>query len=84
MRFFFLTKKQKKKAIAYLVGIARVIHRNNVQLFQQDYESYEFCLEALCELSYLVGGIPGMNAVRYLDWKKVLTMPKEYIDWKNI
>ena len=64
MRFFFLTKKQKEKAIAYLVGIARVIHRNNVQLFQQDYESYEFCLEALCELSYLVGGIPGMKVVR--------------------
>ena len=65
MRFFFLTKKQKKKAIDYLVGIARVIHRNNVQLFRQDCESYVFCLEALCELSYLVGGIPGMNAVRY-------------------
>ena len=65
MRFFFLTKKQKKKAIDYLIRIARVIHRNNVQLFQQDYESYVFCLVALCELSYLVGGIPGMNAVRY-------------------
>ena len=65
MRFFFLTKKQKKKAIAYLVGIARVIHRNNVQLFQQDYESYEFCLEALCELSYLVGGIPAMQTVKH-------------------
>ena len=65
MRFFFLTKKQKEKAIDYLVGIARVIHRNNVQLFRQDCESYVFCLEALCELSYLVGGIPGMNAVRY-------------------
>ena len=65
MRFFFLTKKQKKKAIAYLVGIARVIHRNNVQLFQQNYESYEFCLEALCELSYLVGGIPGMQTVKH-------------------
>lgn len=64
MRFFFLTKKQQKKAIAYLVGIARVIHRNNVQFFQQDYKSYEFCLEALCELSYLVGGILGMNVVR--------------------
>ena len=63
MRFFFLTKKQKKKAIAYLVGIARVIHRNNAQLFQQDFESYEFCINALCELSYLVGGIPGVNAV---------------------
>ena len=65
MRFFFLTKKQKKKAIDYLIRIARVIHRNNAQLFQQDYESYVFCLVALCELSYLVGGIPGMNAVRY-------------------
>ena len=65
MRIFFLTKKQEKKAIAYLVGLARVINMNNVQLFQQNYESYEFCLEALCELSYLVGGIPGMNAVRY-------------------
>lgn len=64
MRFFLLTKKQKKKAIAYLVGIARVIHRNNVQLLQQDYESYEFCLEALCELSYLVGGIPAMQTVK--------------------
>lgn len=66
MRFFFLTKKQKKKAIAYLVGIARVIHRNNVQLFQQDYESYAFCLEALCELSYLVDGIPAMQTVKHL------------------
>ena len=65
MRFFFLTKKQKKKAIAYLVGIARVIHRNNVQLFQQDYESYEFCLEALCNLSYIVGGIPAMQTVKH-------------------
>ena len=65
MRFFFLTKKQQKQHIAYLVGLTRVIHRNNVQLFKQDLESYEFCLEALCELSYLVGGIPGMNAVRY-------------------
>ena len=65
MRFFFLTKKQQKQYLAYLVGLTRVIHRNNVQLFQQDYESYEFCLEALCELSCLVGGIPGMNAVRY-------------------
>ena len=64
MRFFFLTKKQKEKAIDYLVGIARVIHRNNVQLFRQDCESYVFCLEALCELSYLVGGIPGMKVVR--------------------
>ena len=65
MRIFFLTKKQQKQYLAYLVGIARVINRNNVQLFRQDYESYAFCLEALCELSYLVGGIPGMNAVRY-------------------
>ena len=64
MRFFFLTKKQKEKAIDYLVGIARVIHRNNVQLFRQDCKSYVFCLEALCELSYLVGGIPGMKVVR--------------------
>ena len=64
MRFFFLTKKQQKQYLAYLVGLTRVIHRNNVQLFQQDYESYEFCLEALCELSYLVGGIPGMKVVR--------------------
>ena len=64
MRFFFLTKKQKKKAIDYLVGIARVIHRNNLQLFQQDCKSYVFCLEALCELSYLVGGISGMKVVR--------------------
>lgn len=70
MRFFLLTKKQKKKAIAYLVGIARVIHRNNVQLFQQDYELYEFCLEALCELSYLVGGIPGMIVVRDFGLKE--------------
>ena len=65
MRFFFLTKKQKKKAIAYLVGIARVIHRNNAQLFQQDYESYVFCLAALCELSYIVGGIHAMQTVKH-------------------
>ena len=66
MRFFFLTKKQQKKYIAYLVGLTRVIHRNNVQLLQQDYESYEFCLEALRELSYIVGGVPGMNTVKHL------------------
>ena len=65
MRFFLLTKKQQKQYIAYLVGIARVINRNNVQLFRQDYESYAFCLEALCELSYLVGGIPAMQTVKH-------------------
>ena len=65
MRLFFLTKKQQKKYIAYLVGLTRVIHRNNVQLFEQDFESYEFCLEALCELSYLVGGIPAMQTVKH-------------------
>lgn len=69
MRLFFLTKKQEKKAIAYLVGLARVIHRNNVQLFEQDFESYAFCLEALCELSYLVGGIPGMNVVKHFGFE---------------
>lgn len=69
MRLFFLTKKQEKKAIAYLVGLARVIHRNNSQLFQQDYELYEFCLEALCELSYLVGGIPGTNVVKHFGFE---------------
>jgi hypothetical protein len=36
-----------------------------VQLFKQDLESYEFCLEALCELSYLVGGIPAMQTVKH-------------------
>ena len=64
MRFFFLTKKQKKRYLAYLIGLTRVIHRNNVQLFKQDFESYGFCLEALCELSYLVGGIPAMQTVK--------------------
>ena len=66
MRLFFLTKKQQKKYIAYLVGLTRVIHRNNVQLFKQDFESYEFCLEALCELSCLVDGIPAMQTVKHL------------------
>ena len=65
MRFLFLTKKQQKQHITYLVGLTRVIHRNNVQLFKQDLESYEFCLEALCELSYLVGGIPVMQTVKH-------------------
>ena len=65
MRLFFLTKKQQKQYIAYLVGLARVIHRNNVQLFEQDLKSYEFCLEALCELSYLVDGIPVMQTVKH-------------------
>ena len=65
MRLFFLTKKQQKQYIAYLVGLTRVIHRNNVQLFKQDFESYKFCLEALCELSYLVGGIPAMQTVKH-------------------
>ena len=65
MRLFFLTKKQQKQYIAYLVGLTRVIHRNNVQLFKQDFESYEFCLKALCELSYLVGDIPAMQIVKH-------------------
>ena len=65
MRFLFLTKKQQKQYLAYLVGLARVIHRNNVQLFDQDFESYDFCLKALCELSYLVGGIPAMQTVKH-------------------
>lgn len=65
MRFLFLNNKQQKESIAYLVGLTRVIHRNNVQLLQQDFESYEYCLKALCELSYLVGGIPAMNTVKY-------------------
>ena len=65
MRFSFLTKKQQKQYLAYLVGLTRVIHRNNVQLFKQDFESYAFCLEALCELSYLVGGIPAMQTVKH-------------------
>lgn len=65
MRPFLLTKKQQKQYIAYLVGLTRVIHRNNVQLFEQDFESYKFCLEALCELSYLVGGIPAMQTVKH-------------------
>lgn len=65
MRFLFLNNKQQKESIAYLVGLTRVIHRNNVQLFQQDFESYEYCIKALCELSYLVGGIPAMNTVKY-------------------
>ena len=65
MRFLFLNNKQQKELIAYLVGLTRVIHRNNVQLLQQDFESYEYCIKALCELSYLVGGIPAMNTVKY-------------------
>ena len=65
MRLFFLTKKQQKQYIAYLVGLARVIHRNNVQLFEQDFESYKFCLKALCELSYLVGDVPAMQTVKH-------------------
>ena len=65
MRLFFLTKKQQKQYIAYLVGLARVIHRNNVQLFEQDLESYKFCLEALCELSYLVDGISATQTVKH-------------------
>ena len=60
MRLFFRTKKQQKQYIAYLVGLARVI-----QLFEQDFESYEFCLEALYELSYLVGGIPAVQTVKH-------------------
>ena len=64
MRFLFLTKKQQKQYLAYLLGLTRVIHRNNVQLFEQDFKSYKFCLEALCELSYLVGGIPAMQTVK--------------------
>ena len=65
MRLFFLTKKKQKQYIAYLVGLTRVVHRNNVQLFKQDFESYAFCLKALCELSYLVGGIPAMQTVNH-------------------
>ena len=65
MQLFFLTKEQQKQYIAYLVCLTRVIHRNNVQLFEQDFEFYEFCLKALCELSYLVGGIPAMQTVEH-------------------
>ena len=65
MRFLILTKKQKKQYLVYLIGLTRVIHRNNVQLFEQDFESYEFCIEALCNLSYLVGGIPAMQTVKH-------------------
>ena len=65
MRLLFLTKKQQKQYIAYLVGLTRVIHRNNMQLFEQDFKSYEFCLKALCELSYLVGDIPAMQTVKH-------------------
>ena len=65
MRFFFLTNKQQKQYITYLICLTRAIHRNNVQLFEQDFESYEFCLKALCELSYLVGGIPAMQTVKH-------------------
>ena len=65
MRLCFLTKKQQKKYIAYLVGLTRAIHRNNVQLFEQDFESYEFCLKALCELAYLVDGISAMQTVKH-------------------
>ena len=36
-----------------------------MQLFEQDFESYKFCLEALCELSYLVDGIPAMQTVKH-------------------
>ena len=36
-----------------------------MQLFEQDFASYEFCLKALCELSYLVGGIPAMQTVKH-------------------
>ena len=66
MRLFFLTKKQQKQYIAYLVGLTRVIHSKNVQLFEQDFESYAFCLKALCELSYLVDGIPAMQTGKHL------------------
>lgn len=66
MRLLFLTKKKQKQYVAYLVGLTRVIHRNNVQLFKQDFESYDFCLKALCELSYLVDGIPAMQTVKHL------------------
>ena len=65
MRFLFLTKKQKKQYLVYLIGLTRVIHRNNVQLFENDFESYEFCIEALCKLSYLVGGISAMRTVKH-------------------
>ena len=36
-----------------------------MQLFEQDFESYKFCLKALCELSYLVGGISAMQTVKH-------------------
>ena len=64
MRILFLTKKQKKKAIYYLIGLARVIHRNHVQLLQQDFESYELWIEAVVDPSYLIDGLSGPIAVR--------------------
>ena len=66
MRLFFLTKKQQKQYFCFFVGLSCVFHRNNLQLFNQDFESYEFCLEALCELSYLVDGILAMQTVKHL------------------
>lgn len=71
MRLIFLRKKKQKEALAYLVGIARFTHKYNVQIASLDFESYAYVIEALAELAYLVGGIPGMNTVKRLgfEWK---------------
>lgn len=71
MRLMFLRKKEQTEAVAYLVGIARFIHKHNVQIANIDFESYAYVIEALAELAYVVGGIKGMNTVRQLgfEWK---------------
>ncbi|MGN0107295.1 MAG: hypothetical protein ACI4A5_06330 [Hominilimicola sp.] len=63
MRLIILNKEKQKKAIAYLSGLAQAIHKNN--LIDQNIEVYTFCIEALAELSYIIGGLHGMNTVKH-------------------
>lgn len=65
MRLIILNKEKQKKAIAHLSGLARAIHKNNVYLIDQNIEVYTFCIEALAELSYIIGGLHGMNTVKH-------------------
>lgn len=71
MRLMFLRKKKQTEAIAYLVGIARFIHKYHAQIANLDFASYAYVIEALAELAYVVGGIKGMNTVKRLgfEWK---------------
>ena len=66
-----ICKKKQIEALAYLVGIARYVHKNNVKFAELGFAEYTYVIEAIAELAYIVGGIRGMNTVkRYgFEWE---------------